>query len=84
MFSSVADAAGPKAIGVLLTGMGSDGARGLLRMKRAGARTIAQDERSCVVFGMPREAIRLEAADRVVPLPEIASAIGDSRYATSN
>ncbi len=59
LFSSVAEAAGEKAVGVLLTGMGSDGAQGLLRMKNAGARTIAQNEASCVVFGMPREAIRL-------------------------
>jgi len=75
MFSSVAEAAGARAVGVLLTGMGADGAQGLLRMKRAGARTIAQDEATCVVFGMPREAIRLGAADRVVPLPRIANAI---------
>jgi two-component system chemotaxis response regulator CheB len=75
MFSSVAEAAGANAVGVILTGMGSDGAQGLLRMKRAGAQTIAQDEASCVVFGMPREAIRMGAADRVVGLPRIASAI---------
>jgi two-component system chemotaxis response regulator CheB len=75
MFSSVAEAAGAKAVGALLTGMGSDGAQGLLRMKRAGARTIAQDEASCIVFGMPREAIRLGAADRVVPLASVASTI---------
>jgi two-component system, chemotaxis family, protein-glutamate methylesterase/glutaminase len=75
LFSSVAEAAGPEAIGVLLTGMGSDGAQGLLRMKRAGARTIAQDEATCVVFGMPREAVRLGAADRVLPLSSIAVAI---------
>jgi two-component system chemotaxis response regulator CheB len=75
MFSSVAEAAGAQAVGILLTGMGSDGAQGLLRMKHAGAPTIAQDEASCVVFGMPREAIRLGAADRVLPLPRIASAI---------
>ena len=68
MFSSVAEAAGADAIGVLLTGMGSDGAQGMLRMKRAGARTIAQDEESCVVFGMPKEAIQLNAVDRVVAL----------------
>jgi two-component system chemotaxis response regulator CheB len=71
----VAEAAGNRAVGVLLTGMGSDGAQGLLRMKHAGAPTIAQDEASCVVFGMPREAIRLGAADRVVSLSGIASAI---------
>ena len=75
MFSSVADAAGAHAVGVLLTGMGSDGAQGLLRMRQAGARTIAQDESTCVVFGMPREAIRAGAAGRVVALPGIPQAI---------
>ncbi len=75
LFSSVAEAAGPLAMGVILTGMGSDGAEGLLRMKRAGAATIAQDEASCVVFGMPMQAIRLGAADRVVPLPLIGQEI---------
>ena len=68
LFSSVAEAAGPHAIGVLLTGMGSDGARGLLKMKQAGAPTIAQDEASGVVFGMPKEGIRLGAADQVASL----------------
>ena len=72
LFSSVAEAAGPRAVGVLLTGMGSDGARGLLKMKQAGARTIAQDEASCVVFGMPAEAIKLEGVDHVLPLQLIA------------
>ena len=75
MFGSVAEAAGANAVGVLLTGMGADGAQGLLRMKLAGARTIAQDEPSCVVFGMPREAIRVGAADRVVALGGMAAAI---------
>jgi two-component system chemotaxis response regulator CheB len=75
LFSSVAEAAGAKAVGVLLTGMGSDGAQGLLRMKNAGARTIAQDEASCVVFGMPAAAIRLGAADRTLSLLRIPSAI---------
>ena len=75
MFSSVADAAGPRAIGVLLTGMGSDGARGMLKMKQSGARTIAQDEASCVVYGMPREAVRLDAAGQVVSLSRIPAAI---------
>jgi two-component system, chemotaxis family, protein-glutamate methylesterase/glutaminase len=75
LFSSVAEAAGRDAVGVLLTGMGSDGAQGLLRLKRAGARTIAQDEATSIVFGMPREAIRLGAADQVLPLPRIASAL---------
>jgi two-component system, chemotaxis family, protein-glutamate methylesterase/glutaminase len=72
LFETVAQAAGPRAVGVLLTGMGSDGARGLLAMRRAGARTIAQDEKSCVVFGMPREAIGLGAAEVVLPLGRIA------------
>ncbi|HQR13875.1 MAG TPA: chemotaxis response regulator protein-glutamate methylesterase [Nitrospira sp.] len=75
MFDSVAQYAGGNAVGVILTGMGGDGARGLLRMKEAGAYTIAQDEASCVVFGMPREAIKLGAADIVRPLDDIASAI---------
>ena len=75
MFSSVAENAGSHAVGVILTGMGADGAQGMLRMKRAGARTIAQDEASCVVFGMPKEAIRLGAVDRVLPLLQIAGAI---------
>ncbi len=75
LFTSVAEAAGSHAVGVLLTGMGSDGARGLLKMKQAGARTIAQDEASCVVFGMPREAIRLGAADQVVSLGRVPAAI---------
>jgi len=63
--------AGPNAIGVLLTGMGDDGAQGLLEMRQAGAYTMAQDEKSCVVFGMPQEAIKRGAAERVVPLGEI-------------
>jgi two-component system chemotaxis response regulator CheB len=75
LFSSVAEAAGSHAVGVLLTGMGSDGARGLLKMKQAGARTIAQDEASCVVFGMPKEAIRLGAAEQVSSLNRIPAAI---------
>ncbi len=75
MFTSVADAAKGKAVGALLTGMGSDGAQGLLEMKKAGAITVVQDEASCVVFGMPKEAIRLGAADQVLPLGQIASAI---------
>jgi two-component system chemotaxis response regulator CheB len=75
MFSSVADAAGTSTVAAILTGMGSDGAQGMLKLKRIGARTIAQDEASCVVFGMPREAIRLGAVDRVVPLTHVAGAI---------
>jgi len=71
LFHSVAQYAGSNAIGVLLTGMGADGAQGILKMKEAGARTIAQDEASCVVFGMPKEAIKLGAIDRVAPLERI-------------
>ena len=59
----------------ILTGMGSDGVEGMLALKRAGARTIAQDEASCVVFGMPREAILRGAVDRVLALPSIANAL---------
>jgi two-component system chemotaxis response regulator CheB len=75
LFLSVAECAGAAAVGVLLTGMGSDGARGLLRMREAGAHTIAQDESSCVVYGMPREAAELGAAERVLPLSAIAAGI---------
>ena len=75
LFASVAEAARDRAVGALLTGMGADGAQGLLRMKQAGARTIAQDEATCVVFGMPREAIRLGAAGHILPLPRIPAAI---------
>jgi two-component system chemotaxis response regulator CheB len=74
LFDSVADYAGANAVGVILTGMGADGAQGLLKMKNAGAKTIAQDEKSCVVFGMPKEAIKAGAADDVVPLSDIAEA----------
>jgi len=75
LFKSTARYAGPNSIGIILTGMGSDGAEGLLEMKQAGAKTIAQDERSCVVFGMPNEAIKLGAADNVVPLGQVAREI---------
>jgi two-component system, chemotaxis family, protein-glutamate methylesterase/glutaminase len=75
LFRSVAQAAGGNAIGVLLTGMGADGAEGLLEMKRVGATTIAQDEATSVVFGMPRAAIERGAVDEVLPLPRIAASI---------
>jgi two-component system chemotaxis response regulator CheB len=75
LFRSVARAAGPRGLGLLLTGMGNDGANGLLAMKRAGATTLAQDEASCVVFGMPKEAIGLGAVDRVLPLQSMPSAV---------
>lgn len=75
LFFSVAETAGPLATGVLLTGMGADGAQGMLKMRQAGAHTIVQDEASCVVFGMPREAIGLGAAEKVLALGRIAPAL---------
>jgi two-component system, chemotaxis family, protein-glutamate methylesterase/glutaminase len=72
LFESVADYAGANAIGAILTGMGADGAAGLLKMRKMGSRTIAQDEASCVVFGMPMEAIKIGAAERVVSLGDVA------------
>jgi two-component system chemotaxis response regulator CheB len=72
LFRSVARCAGANALGVIMTGMGDDGARGLKDMRDAGARTVAQDEASCIVFGMPREAIRMNAAERIVPLSDVA------------
>jgi two-component system, chemotaxis family, protein-glutamate methylesterase/glutaminase len=75
LFRSVAETAGGKSIGVILTGMGTDGAEGLLRMREAGARTIAQDESTCVVYGMPKEAIRVGAVQQVLPLANISDAI---------
>lgn len=71
LFRSAAHYAGPNAVGVIMTGMGDDGAKGLLEMRQAGAYTIAEDESSCVVFGMPKEAIKLEAAMKVAPLSRI-------------
>jgi two-component system, chemotaxis family, protein-glutamate methylesterase/glutaminase len=75
LFDSVAELAGKKAVGIILTGMGADGAKGLLKMRQRGARTIAQDEASCVVFGMPQAAIKLKAAELVRPLSEIPAEI---------
>ena len=72
LFQSVAKAAGKNAVGVLLTGMGMDGAKGLLAMNQNGAHTIAQDEKTCTVFGMPREAIKIGAAKKVVPLQNMS------------
>ena len=71
LFRSVAKYAGRNALGIIMTGMGDDGARGLKEMRDAGASTVAQDEASCVVFGMPKEAIKLGAAERVVSLNDI-------------
>jgi two-component system, chemotaxis family, protein-glutamate methylesterase/glutaminase len=76
LFESLALESGPQTIASLLTGMGRDGAAGLLALRKAGAHTIAQDEASSVVWGMPREAVLIGAADRVLPLSEIAGAIG--------
>ncbi len=75
LFSSVAEAAGATATAALLTGMGADGARGLLALRQRGGRTVAQDEASCVVFGMPRVAIALGAAESVAPLARIPEAL---------
>lgn len=83
LFASVAERVGSSAIGVLLTGMGADGAEGLLSMRRAGAKTMAQDEASCVVFGMPQRAIQLGAAQEVRSLRDVPTTItrwlGDSK-----
>ena len=75
LFRSVAQIAGANALGIIMTGMGDDGARGLKEMRDAGARTLAQDEASCVVFGMPKEAIKLGGAEHIVPLEQIPAAI---------
>jgi two-component system chemotaxis response regulator CheB len=75
LFRSAARYAGQNAVGVILTGMGDDGAKGMLEMKRAGAKTIAQNENTCVVFGMPREAIKNGSVDKVLPLGSVAAAI---------
>jgi two-component system chemotaxis response regulator CheB len=75
LFRSVAKFAGGNALGIIMTGMGDDGARGMKEMHDAGAKTIAQDEASCVVFGMPKEAIKLGAADQIIPLDQIPAAI---------
>jgi two-component system chemotaxis response regulator CheB len=74
LFHACADHARANAVGVIMTGMGDDGARGLLAMRRAGARTLAQDEASCVVFGMPKVAVELGAVDEVLPLSRLAAA----------
>jgi two-component system chemotaxis response regulator CheB len=79
LFRSAAQYAGANALGIIMTGMGDDGARGLLEMKRAGAATVAQNEETCVVFGMPKEAIALGAADKIVPLSAIPAEIRQLR-----
>lgn len=75
LFRSVAKFAGGNALGIIMTGMGDDGARGMKEMHAVGAKTIAQDEASCVVFGMPKEAIKLGAVDQVMPLSAIPEAM---------
>jgi two-component system chemotaxis response regulator CheB len=82
LFRSVAKCAGRNALGIIMTGMGDDGARGLKEMRDAGARTFGQDERSCVVYGMPREAMKLGAVQQEVPLDAIAGVI--VRYGQEN
>jgi two-component system, chemotaxis family, protein-glutamate methylesterase/glutaminase len=84
LFVSVAKYAGANAVGAILTGMGSDGAAGLLSMRRAGARTIAQNEKSSVVFGMPMEAIKCGAAEQVLSLEAIAPALMKLAQTTHN
>jgi two-component system chemotaxis response regulator CheB len=75
LFRSVANAAGANALGIIMTGMGDDGARGLKEMRDAGARTLGQDEPSCIVYGMPKEAMKLGAVERELPLDKIPEAI---------
>ena len=73
LFNSVAKAVGARAVGAILTGMGRDGADGLLAMRRAGARTFGQDEASCVVYGMPKVAFEIGAVERQAPLDRLAA-----------
>jgi two-component system chemotaxis response regulator CheB len=75
LFESAADAAGANAVGVIMTGMGEDGSRGLLKLRRTGAQTIAQDEATCVVYGMPAAAVRLGAVGEILPIDAIAGAL---------
>ena len=75
LFRSVARYAAKNAVGVIMTGMGDDGAKGMLEMKEAGAFNIAQDEKTSIVFGMPNEAIKTGAVDKIVPLEKIAAEI---------
>jgi two-component system chemotaxis response regulator CheB len=75
LFRSAAECAGKDALAILLTGMGDDGARGMKLLHDRGARTIAQDEQTCVVYGMPKEAVKLGAVDEVLPIQQVAKAI---------
>ena len=83
LFRSVAKFAGSNALGIIMTGMGDDGARGMKEMHDAGAKTLAQDEASCVVFGMPREAIKLNAVDQILPLDKLPEAMMSYTYQSS-
>jgi two-component system, chemotaxis family, protein-glutamate methylesterase/glutaminase len=83
LFNSVSEATGGQALGVLLTGMGRDGAKGLLTLRQAGATTLCQDQASCVVFGMPKAAIALNAADLILPLHAIAPRLHDLAHSPS-
>jgi two-component system chemotaxis response regulator CheB len=77
LFSSVAQAVGAKSVGVILTGMGRDGAQGLLTLRKAGAKTLGQDEQSCVVYGMPRAAFEIGAVEKQVSLSSMGQSILD-------
>lgn len=80
LFRSAAKFAGSNVLGIIMTGMGDDGARGLKEMRDAGAKTVAQDEATCVVYGMPKEAVKLDAVDRILPLGDIRHAIMEKRF----
>jgi two-component system chemotaxis response regulator CheB len=80
LFKSVAKYAGANAVGAILTGMGNDGAQGLMDMRQNGAHTIAQDEESCIVFGMPMEAIKCGAAEKIAPLSSMAATLISCLY----
>lgn len=82
LFRSTARAAGPNALGIIMTGMGDDGARGLLEMREAGARTLGQDEASCIVYGMPKEAMRMGGVETELPLNRLAAEV--MRFALSD
>jgi two-component system, chemotaxis family, protein-glutamate methylesterase/glutaminase len=84
LFRSVAKCAGANALGIIMTGMGDDGAAGLLEMRLAGAHTLAQDEESCVVYGMPKEAVQRGAVEKSVPLHAIAREIQQQLLVAAN
>jgi two-component system chemotaxis response regulator CheB len=84
LFQSAARLLARRAVGVLLTGMGADGAEGMLALRNGRGHTIAQDEASCVVYGMPKEAVALGAVDRVLPLEAIAAGIMDAASAPAD